>query len=113
MIIGDEIESLALVLKADGGFHRAEEIADVEFSARLEAGENAHGAECGFRGRNRSSGSSVTQEVSPARERAFWMTAGESREPAIIKRSISGRSRGMTPSAFALSKIPKVPITGN
>ena len=56
VIVGDEIESLALFLKADGRLHRAEEIADVEFSARLEAGENAHGEECGFPAGNRSSG---------------------------------------------------------
>ena len=56
MIVGDEIKRFALVLQVDGRLHRAEEIPDVKFSAGLEAGENAHGAEHGFAERNRSSG---------------------------------------------------------
>ena len=38
MIIGDEIESLALGLEADGGAHHAEIVADVEDPAGLNAG---------------------------------------------------------------------------
>lgn len=56
MIVRDEIKRLALVLKADGRLHRAEKISDVKFSAGLEAGEDSHGAEHGFRAGNRSSG---------------------------------------------------------
>ena len=56
MIVRNEVERLALVLQADGRLHRAEVIADVKFSAGLESGEDAHGAEHGFRVGNRSSG---------------------------------------------------------
>ena len=56
MIVRDEIKRLALVLETDGRLHRAEEIADMKFSAGLEAGKDSHGAEHGFRAGNRSSG---------------------------------------------------------
>ena len=52
MVIRDEVKRLALFLQAHGGLHRAEVIADVEFSAGLQAGEDAHGAEHGFRQRD-------------------------------------------------------------
>ena len=45
MVVGDEVERLALVLEAHGGLHGAEVVAEVEFAAGLEAGEDAHGAE--------------------------------------------------------------------
>ena len=45
MVIRDEIERLALFLEVHGGLHRAEIVADVEFSAGLETGEDSHGRE--------------------------------------------------------------------
>jgi hypothetical protein len=43
MVVRDEIKRLALVLEAHGRIHRAEVVADVEFSAGLETGQDAHG----------------------------------------------------------------------
>lgn len=59
MIVRDEVKRLPLILKADGGLHGTEVISDVEFSAGLKTGENAHGAECGFQAGNRSSGEGI------------------------------------------------------
>ena len=61
MVIRYEVKRLPHFLKADGRLHRAEIVADVEFSARLKTGEDAHGAECGFPERMRSSGDEFPQ----------------------------------------------------
>ena len=42
MVVCNEVKGIAFILEADGGLHRSEVIADVEFSAGLEAGEDAH-----------------------------------------------------------------------
>ena len=56
VIVGDEIERLALFLQPHRGLHRPEVVADVEFAARLETGQNSHGAEDAATARARSSG---------------------------------------------------------
>jgi hypothetical protein len=43
VIVGDEVVGVALVLELERGLHHAEEVADVESSAGLEAGKDAHG----------------------------------------------------------------------
>jgi hypothetical protein len=43
MVVGDEVVSVALVLEFESGLHHAKEVADVESSAGLEAGKDAHG----------------------------------------------------------------------
>lgn len=48
VVVGDEVKSFAFALGIDGRFDGAEVVSDVETSAGLEAGENAHGWEVRF-----------------------------------------------------------------
>jgi hypothetical protein len=72
MVVRDEIKRLALFLKAHGRLHRAEIIADVEFSAGLETGENSHGADYGT--------------GTPPGQAAWW--AALARIPALARLSL-------------------------
>src|SRR5262245_1677689 len=42
MVISDEIEGLAFLLKLDGGLHHSKVIADVKGARRLDTGQNSH-----------------------------------------------------------------------
>ena len=42
MVVGDEIGAIASALQIDGGFDRAEIVADMKLPRGLDAGENTH-----------------------------------------------------------------------
>jgi hypothetical protein len=87
MVVCDEIKCLALVLQADGRFHRTEKISNVEFSAWLKAGEDAHGAECGFQAGKRSRTRTSAAEIAQVSENRA-STISTHLMPGITLRSI-------------------------